>query len=253
MRIAAMLMLVTTLSAAADAAVLCAKPERDETLNGSVKVRQACKRNEMQLAPPDVNFYLIRRIPALKWSLWRSRRRFITATRPIPRRNIAERVSGPLGGSGHRPTVATRLTQVHFHDDPRRRSAGGDRGGARLLAVDPGVARLRRGDASRPARPFGAGIRRISPFPSPFANRAAIVPVSARSDQACNSKRAQRRHTDATEPGPQRTSWLLAEPSHAVSRFSGYGLPLVGSFARGRHDGGPPKIPSARRVPGLTG
>src|SRR5262249_47643487 len=56
MRIAAMLMLVTTLSAAAEAAVLCAKPERDGTLNGSVKVRQVCKRNEVQLAPADVNF-----------------------------------------------------------------------------------------------------------------------------------------------------------------------------------------------------
>src|SRR5262245_42430064 len=56
MRIAAMLVLVTTLSAAAEAAVLCAKPERDGTLNGSVKVRQVCKRNEVQLAPADVNF-----------------------------------------------------------------------------------------------------------------------------------------------------------------------------------------------------
>jgi hypothetical protein len=56
MRIAAMLMLVTTLSGAAEAAVLCAKPERDGTLNGSVTVRQVCKRNEVQLAPADVNF-----------------------------------------------------------------------------------------------------------------------------------------------------------------------------------------------------
>src|SRR5262249_46976309 len=37
---------------------------------------------------------------------------------PIPRRNIAERVSGLLGGSGHRSYGRTRLTEVHFHTTP---------------------------------------------------------------------------------------------------------------------------------------
>jgi len=56
MRIGVTVMLVMTLSAAAEAAVLCAKPGRDGALNGGVKVREACKPNEVQLAPADVNF-----------------------------------------------------------------------------------------------------------------------------------------------------------------------------------------------------
>jgi len=50
--------LVAMLSFAVDASgsVLCAKPRRDGTFNGTVKVRDACTPREVQLAPGDVGF-----------------------------------------------------------------------------------------------------------------------------------------------------------------------------------------------------
>jgi hypothetical protein len=56
MRSLAGLVLVAVAVGSSEAAVFCAKPSRDGTLNGSVKVREACKRNELQLAPGDVGF-----------------------------------------------------------------------------------------------------------------------------------------------------------------------------------------------------
>jgi hypothetical protein len=49
-------MILGQLAAAADGAVLCAKPKRDGSFNGGVKVREACKPGELQLAPADVDF-----------------------------------------------------------------------------------------------------------------------------------------------------------------------------------------------------
>ena len=40
----------------ARAAVLCAKPRKDGTFNSSVKIREACKQNEVELAPGLVGF-----------------------------------------------------------------------------------------------------------------------------------------------------------------------------------------------------
>jgi len=49
--------LISSLFAASStAAVLCAKPRRDGLFNGSVKIREACRRGETQLAPEDVGF-----------------------------------------------------------------------------------------------------------------------------------------------------------------------------------------------------
>jgi hypothetical protein len=56
MRSLAGLVLVAVAVGSSEAAVFCAKPSRDGTLDGSVKVRGACKRNEVQLAPGDVGF-----------------------------------------------------------------------------------------------------------------------------------------------------------------------------------------------------
>src|SRR5262249_14918084 len=53
-----------------------------------------------------------------------SRRRSISATRPIPRRNIAERVSGLLGGSGDRSYGRHAADAGALSRRPRRRSAG---------------------------------------------------------------------------------------------------------------------------------
>jgi hypothetical protein len=56
MRLLAGLMLLAAIATDAHAAVLCARPSRQGTFDGAVKVRQACKANEVQLAPADVNF-----------------------------------------------------------------------------------------------------------------------------------------------------------------------------------------------------
>ena len=44
------------LADASAAAVLCSKPRKGGVLNGTVKVRQACRPGETQLAPEDVGF-----------------------------------------------------------------------------------------------------------------------------------------------------------------------------------------------------
>jgi hypothetical protein len=55
MRVAASALMLA-LTVRADAAVLCAKPSRDGSFNGGVKIRAACKPSEVQLAPADVGF-----------------------------------------------------------------------------------------------------------------------------------------------------------------------------------------------------
>lgn len=56
MRILAAAILGTVIPVVAQGAVLCAKPSRTGTFNGTVKIREACKPNEVQLSPGDVNF-----------------------------------------------------------------------------------------------------------------------------------------------------------------------------------------------------
>jgi len=48
-----------------------------------------------------------------------------------------------------------------------------------------------------------------------FREQAIVVPVSALATRHVNSRRAQGRHRDVTDPGLQRTSWLHAEASRA--------------------------------------
>ena len=43
-------------AATAGAAVLCVKPQRNGSFNGTVKIRDACKRGERQLSPAEVGF-----------------------------------------------------------------------------------------------------------------------------------------------------------------------------------------------------
>jgi hypothetical protein len=56
MRVLAAVILGSLVPIIAQGAVLCAKPSRTGTFNGTVKVREACKPNEAQLSPGEVNF-----------------------------------------------------------------------------------------------------------------------------------------------------------------------------------------------------
>lgn len=49
-------LVLISLPVAAHGAVLCVRPTRSGTLNGTVRVRAACKPNEVQLSPQDVGF-----------------------------------------------------------------------------------------------------------------------------------------------------------------------------------------------------
>jgi len=56
-RTLALLLAVATLAVpAAHAAVFCAKPNGHGAFNGAVKIRESCKRNEVQLTPEQVGF-----------------------------------------------------------------------------------------------------------------------------------------------------------------------------------------------------
>jgi hypothetical protein len=48
--------IVLAIATSSRSAVLCAKPRQDGTFSSSVKIRQACKRNEVQLQPEAVGF-----------------------------------------------------------------------------------------------------------------------------------------------------------------------------------------------------
>src|SRR5262245_13629410 len=48
--------LALVVATTADAAVLCAKPKRDGTFNGGVKIREACKSGETVLDPAALGF-----------------------------------------------------------------------------------------------------------------------------------------------------------------------------------------------------
>src|SRR5262249_10451753 len=87
-----------------------------------------------------------------------------------------------------------------------------------------------------------------------FREQAIVVPVSALATRHVDSRRAQRRHRDVTEPGLQRTSWLHAEASRADPVPPAIGLPLVGSFCQGsgRRGGAPRFFPSDRAAASLT-
>src|SRR5262245_28522414 len=55
-RIAVAVLMTLLLIDTAAAAVLCAKPRKGGIFNSNVKVREACKPGETQLAPEDVGF-----------------------------------------------------------------------------------------------------------------------------------------------------------------------------------------------------
>jgi hypothetical protein len=52
--LAALVLICALVAEPAGAAVLCAKPRKDGTFNGSVKIREACKANEVVVCPSDV-------------------------------------------------------------------------------------------------------------------------------------------------------------------------------------------------------
>ena len=54
--VAAVLLASGLLAGVANAAVLCAKPRDGGGFNGNVKIRAACRRGEVQIAPEDVGF-----------------------------------------------------------------------------------------------------------------------------------------------------------------------------------------------------
>jgi hypothetical protein len=51
-----LLLASSVLAVAADAAVLCTKPRKSGELNGSVKVRTACRPSEIELGPEELGF-----------------------------------------------------------------------------------------------------------------------------------------------------------------------------------------------------
>ena len=50
------MLLVLVVTSTAEVAVLCAKPRKDGTFNGAVRIRESCKPGETQLDPAAVGF-----------------------------------------------------------------------------------------------------------------------------------------------------------------------------------------------------